>query len=60
MHFNIFFEKNALKCQVKTLKITGCVKSEYLGSDPELDPELFSSQVGSGSKTQRKLGSGSG
>jgi hypothetical protein len=30
------------------------------GSDPELDPELFAGQVRSGSKTQRKMGSGSG
>jgi hypothetical protein len=36
------------------------MKSEYLGSDPELNPELFTSQVGYGigSKAQKKMGSG--
>jgi hypothetical protein len=46
----------------KAFKSQALWKSEYLGSDPELDTELFASQVGSGSesKPQRKMGSGSG
>jgi hypothetical protein len=56
MHYsNIFFEKYASN---------GHEKLEYVGSAPELDSELLASQVGSGSgsgsKTQRKMGSRSG
>jgi hypothetical protein len=43
----------------KPLKSLVLRKSEYLGPDPELDPELFADKVGSGSKTRRKMGSGS-
>jgi hypothetical protein len=35
-------------------------KSQYLGSYPKLDPKPFASQVVSGSKTQRQMGSGTG
>jgi hypothetical protein len=52
---NIFFEKYALKCYEKAFKIVG---SKYFGSDLKLDLGLFASQVGSGSKTERKRGSG--
>jgi hypothetical protein len=44
----------------KPLKSLALLKNEYLGSYPELDPELFAGQVASGSKTQRKMRSGSG
>jgi hypothetical protein len=44
--------KVCLKCHEKTFKIVGIVKD----LDPELDLKLFASQLGSGSKTQRKMG----
>jgi hypothetical protein len=45
---NIFVENHALKCHEKTIDIVGIVKEEYLGSDPELDPELFANQSSRG------------
>jgi hypothetical protein len=38
----------------KPLKSLALWKSEYLESNPEMDPELFARQVGSGSKTRAK------
>jgi hypothetical protein len=46
----------ALKSHENAFQIVVIVKD--LGSDSELDPKLIASQVGSGSKTQRKMGSG--
>jgi hypothetical protein len=56
---NLFFEKFDSKSIKTHLKSLALWKSECLGSDPKLDPKFFTSQVGSGSKTRRKIGSGS-
>jgi hypothetical protein len=66
---NIFFEKFAFKSIQSHIKSLALWKNESLGSDPKLDPKLLlvgsgSGSVtiffGSGSKTQRKIGSRSG
>jgi hypothetical protein len=43
----------------RPLKSLALCKSEYIESDPKLDPKRFASQVGSGSKTYKTMGSGS-
>jgi hypothetical protein len=55
-------EKDALKCHEKNFQPLALWKRDYLGSDRELDPELFAGEVGSGSrsKPQSKMGSRSG